>query len=123
MLLAACESSGPAEKEDFDTGGSAGVFCLCEGNMNAGNASLSYYDPAARTVQNEVFYRANGAKLGDVAQSIFLREGRVFIPISNSGVIWPSTPTPSASRGSSKRRAASTPTRTTTSSRRATSTS
>ena len=88
LLLAACESSGPAEKEDFDTGGSAGVFCLCEGNMNAGNASLSYYDPAARTVQNEVFYRANGAKLGDVAQSIFLREGRVFIPISNSGVIW-----------------------------------
>lgn len=87
LLLAACESSGPAEKEDFDTGGSAGVFCLCEGNMNAGNASLSYYDPAARTVQNEVFYRANGAKLGDVAQSIFLREGRVFIPISNSGVI------------------------------------
>ena len=65
LLLAACESSGPAEKEDFDTGGSAGVFCLCEGNMNAGNASLSYS-----------------------AQSIFLREGRVFIPISNSGVIW-----------------------------------
>ena len=88
LLLAACESSGPAEKEDFDTGGSAGVFCLCEGNMNAGNASLSYYDPAARTVQNEVFYRANGAKLGDVAQSIFLREGRVFIPMDNSGVIW-----------------------------------
>ena len=88
LLLAACESSGPAEKEDFDTGGSAGVFCLCEGNMNAGNASLSYYDPAARTVQNEVFYRANGAKLGDVAQSIFLREGRVFIPMDNSGVFW-----------------------------------
>ena len=88
LLLAACESAGPAEKEDFDTGGSAGVFCLCEGNMNAGNASLSYYDPAARTVQNEVFYRANGAKLGDVAQSIFLREGRVFIPMDNSGVIW-----------------------------------
>lgn len=88
LLLQACESSGPAEKEDFDTGGSAGVFCLCEGNMNAGNASLSYYDPAARTVQNEVFYRANGAKLGDVAQSIFLREGRIFIPMDNSGVIW-----------------------------------
>ena len=61
LLLAACESSCPGEKEHFDTGGSAGVFCLCEGNMNAGNASLSYYDPETRSVQNEVFYRANWA--------------------------------------------------------------
>lgn len=75
ILLAGCESSEPAEKERFDTGGSAGVFCLCEGNMNAGNATLSYYDPEARKVQNEVFYRANGAKLGDVAQSVHLRDG------------------------------------------------
>ena len=88
LLLAACESSGPAETEDFDTGGSAGVFCLCEGNFTAGNATLSYYNPATREVQNEVFYRANGGKLGDVAQSVFLREGRVFIPMDNSGVIW-----------------------------------
>ena len=88
LLSAACESSEPTGKEDFDTGGSAGVFCLCEGNMNAGNASLSYYDPATRKVQNEVFYRANGAKLGDVAQSISVHEGRVFIPMDNSGVIW-----------------------------------
>lgn len=86
LLLAGCESSEPAEKEIFDTG--TGVFCLCEGNMNAGNASLSYYDPVARKVQNEVFYRANGAKLGDVAQSLALREGRLFIPMDNSGVIW-----------------------------------
>ena len=90
--------------------------------MNAGNASLSY-DPAARTVQNEVFYRANGAKLGDVAQSIFLREGRVFIPMDNSGVIWAIDADTFRVEGKLERRAASTPTRTTTSCARATSTS
>ena len=72
-------------------------------------------------MQNEVFYRANGAKLGDVAQSIFLREGRVFIPMDNSGVIWAIDA--DTFRVEGKLEAASTPTRTTTSSRRATSTS
>ena len=33
-----------------------------------GNATLSYYDPETRTVENEVFHRANAFKLGDVAQ-------------------------------------------------------
>ena len=84
---------GGCMKWDYDTqeelsATGTGLFITNEGMFQYGNASLSYYDPETKQVENEVFRRANGFKLGDVAQSIFLREGRVFIPMDNSGVIW-----------------------------------
>ena len=88
MLLAACSNSDPGyEEEPFDAQGS-GVFILCEGNFNAGNATLSYYDPATRTVENAVFQRANDRRLGDTGQSIALLGGTAFIAVENSGIIW-----------------------------------
>lgn len=65
-----------------------GVFILNEGNMNAGNASLSYYNPKTKEVQNGVFLRVNDRKLGDVGQSLTLHENTIFIAVENSGIIW-----------------------------------
>lgn len=87
-LLAACSNSDPGyEEEPFDAQG-RGVFILCEGNFNAGNATLSYYNPETKTVENAVFQRANDRKLGDTGQSITLRGGTAFIAVENSGIIW-----------------------------------
>ena len=41
-----------------------GLFITNEGNFQYGNATLSYYDPDSKTVENELFYRANAMKLG-----------------------------------------------------------
>ena len=72
---------------EFDARGE-GLFILCEGNFQYGNATLSYYDPAANLVENEVFYRANGMKLGDVAQSMTIYGGKAWIVVNNSHVVF-----------------------------------
>lgn len=73
--------------ESFATSG-AGLFVINEGNFQYGNASLSYYNPATKTVENEVFYRANAMKLGDVAQSMTLYGDTGWIVVNNSHVIF-----------------------------------
>ena len=67
LLLTSCMEWDYGYVEEFNTSGERGLFICNEGNFQYGNATLSYYDPATKTVQNEVFYRANAMKLGDVA--------------------------------------------------------
>lgn len=80
---------GPREEETFDIDLSRkGLFVLCEGNYMYGNASLSYYDPATKTVQNEVFARSNAFPVGDVVQSMTFHDGLGWVVVNNSGVIF-----------------------------------
>ena len=65
-----------------------GLFITNEGNFQYGNASLSFYDPLEKSVENELFYRANAMKLGDVAQSMTIRDGIGWIVVNNSHVIF-----------------------------------
>lgn len=75
------------DNEGLNASGS-GLFICNEGNFQYGNATLSFYDPATRIVSNEVFYRANGYRLGDVAQSITTYKDKCWIVVNNSHVIF-----------------------------------
>ncbi len=76
-------------EEDFNFEASeCGLFICNEGNFQYGNATLSYYNPDTRTIENEVFYRANAMKLGDVAQSMTIYDNRGWIVVNNSHVIF-----------------------------------
>ncbi len=87
LLAGSCMKWDYIERESFDAP-AQGLFITNEGNFQFGNATLSFYDPATKTIENEIFIRANGFKLGDVAQSMTLYDGKGWVVVNNSHVIF-----------------------------------
>lgn len=85
--LTACMDTDYGSEEAIDIGGH-GLVIVNEGNFQYSNATLSHYDPATRAVENELFYRANAAKLGDVAESMTIHGGRAWVVVNNSHVLF-----------------------------------
>ena len=75
------------EEFSIDSSG-RGLFICNEGNFQYGNATLSYYNPETCEVENEVFFRANAMKLGDVAQSMTMYNNRGWVVVNNSHIIF-----------------------------------
>jgi hypothetical protein len=88
MLIAASCERTPVEpgQEGFDFGG--GVFIVNEGQFLSNNASISYFNPETDSLYNQVFYRANGVPLGDVAHSMLIMGQDAWIVVNNSGKIY-----------------------------------
>ena len=89
LLAVGCMKWDYALEEEFDIETSGrGLFICNEGNFQYGNATLSFYNPDTKEVENEVFYRANAMKLGDVAQSMTIYNKRGWVVVNNSHVIF-----------------------------------
>ena len=87
MLFTGCMEWDYGQNEDFNLK-DEGLFITNEGNFQYGNATLSFYNPATKEVENEIFYRANAMKLGDVAQSMIIRDGIGWVVVNNSHVVF-----------------------------------
>ena len=87
ILFTACGPKDPLP-EQHDVIVSKGIFVLNEGNFGNVNASLTFYNPVADTVMNNLFYRVNGAPIGDVGQSLALMDGNLYIVVNNSKYIY-----------------------------------
>ena len=86
-LAAGCEKS-VTEPEDIDPGPGAnarsGAIIINEGNFLQGNASLDFYDADSAELKINVFSSVNSAALGDVANSVTLKDTVAYIVVNNS---------------------------------------
>jgi YVTN family beta-propeller protein len=66
----------------------SGVFIINEGAFGQSNASMTHYDPNAKTVTNQIFFKKNNSSsLGDVFQSYFIHDTLGFNIINNSNTV------------------------------------
>ena len=86
LVFAACGPKDPIPQNDVTIG--KGVFVINEGNFTYANSSLTFYNPTVDTVENNLFYRVNGAPIGDVGQSLTLLNGKLYIVVNNSNYIY-----------------------------------
>lgn len=75
------------QRQHFDNAGYSGVFILNEGNFLAENSSVSYLNFHTNSMTNDVFFKANALRLGDVGQSIKIYEDLAYVVMNNSGKI------------------------------------
>ena len=87
-LLFAFVSCDPDDKKTEDKNIAKGLFILNEGTYTYANSSLTFYDPEADTVENNLFYRVNLAPLGDVANSMAIDENGMYIVVNNSKYVY-----------------------------------
>lgn len=86
LLVCSCHPDDPVPQSDYNFG--EGVFVLNEGTYTYANASLSFYNIQNDSVMNNVFYRVNGAPIGDVGQSLAMINGKLYIVVNNSNYIY-----------------------------------
>lgn len=81
LLHSSCEKD-PGKPLPPATGN--GVYIVNEGNFQFGNAKVSYYNRQDGTVTEDLFQPANNRPLGDVLQSIYAFNGKVYLIVNNS---------------------------------------
>ena len=64
-----------------------GVFILNEGGFGYGNASVDYLNLNSGQYFSNIFQAANNRPLGDVLQSMYIRDDRAYLMVNNSSRI------------------------------------
>ena len=86
LSFVSCNGDDPVTPKEHNI--AKGLFILNEGTFTYANSSLTFYDPEADTVENNLFYRVNLAPLGDVANSMMMDETGMYIVVNNSKYIY-----------------------------------
>ncbi|MCK9611494.1 MAG: hypothetical protein PHR81_06140 [Bacteroidales bacterium] len=86
LLISSCKKNTPPD-DIPDISAGKGVFIVNEGNFQWSNASVSYYNFDDGSFSEDIFKQANNRPLGDVAQSMYVFNGKGYIVVNNSNKI------------------------------------
>ncbi|HFX18048.1 MAG TPA: YncE family protein, partial [Flavobacteriales bacterium] len=82
--LTSCEKkTSTIAKGEYENG----IFIVNEGQFGHGNASISFTDENASTIENEIYKSVNDVALGDQAQSIGFNGDKAYIVVTGSNKI------------------------------------
>jgi YVTN family beta-propeller protein len=85
VLLAACDPEKNDQVLPPPAPATTGIFVLSEGQFGAGDGVVSVFDKATKALNLDAFGGANnGAKLGDVVQSMGVQGNRGYIVVNGS---------------------------------------
>ena len=84
LIFTSCEKPPTSQPVIIPSAQQGGMFVLNEGGFNNGNASLSYYSYANKSMTNDVFYSVTNRHLGDVLQSMTLVDNTAYLVLNNS---------------------------------------
>jgi hypothetical protein len=88
LLLIACagcvKDKPNADKNTLPSALHAGVLICNEGSYGNQNAEISFLDQQTNTTFQQLYFTANGKKLGDIAQHISLINQTYIIPLNHS---------------------------------------
>lgn len=82
VFIASCNKDKPSPNPT-----AKGVYVVNEGLFNFGQAEVSFYNPATNEVSNDLFHAVNGYSLGDVGQSMFIKDSVGYIVVNNSAKV------------------------------------
>lgn len=89
LLIVGCQNEEVGLQFERESGRYNGeILVINEGNFNAGNASLTSYEPFTEETSQRVFENSNGVGLGDVAQDAVWVGSECWIAINGSGRIY-----------------------------------
>lgn len=90
LIISSCKSDKPKPEEDdnqvvIEEGNT--LLIVNEGNFQWGNASVSVYNDLENEVGNNVFENKNNRSLGDVFQSAYILDDKIYLVVNNSSKI------------------------------------
>ncbi|TWR31264.1 YncE family protein [Mucilaginibacter pallidiroseus] len=84
--LSACKKDRIVEPIDIPAE-RAGVYILNQGNINANNSTLTYFNYATQSSTSDIFSAVNGTKLGDTGNDIKIYGSKMYIVVNVSSTI------------------------------------
>ena len=82
----ACEPQ-PTQQNDEPKELGKGYYVVCEGLWGRNNASLDFYDLISQETTIDIFQERNGASLGDVANDVIEKNGKLYVVVNGSNCV------------------------------------